>query len=60
MERELSHVNCEERPPWFARAFELFTYEYFDSTSAAMLARSEWEQRQRLEQNERSQRPVAE
>jgi len=43
------------RPPWFARAFELFAHEHFDSTSAAILAHSEWEQRKRLGENERLQ-----
>jgi hypothetical protein len=33
------------RPPWYRRAFELFMYEHFDSEAAAMLARSEWNER---------------
>jgi hypothetical protein len=36
-----------ERPPWYRRAFELFAFHYFDCDSAALLARSEWQQRQR-------------
>ena len=48
-----------ERPPWYPRAFQLFTDEHFDSDTAAMLARSEWQQQQRrlLDGNE-PERPI--
>jgi len=44
--------NEPERPPWYKRAFHLFAHEHFDSDNAAMLARSEWNERQRRQANE--------
>ena len=44
--------NQPERPPWYRRAFELFRFEHFDSDTAAMLARSEWNERQKRQEHE--------
>jgi hypothetical protein len=53
-------ADLDERPPWYARAFQLFAHEHFDSDNAAMLARSEWQQQQlrrSLDANE-PERPI--
>ncbi len=50
-------MSDSNRPPWFARTLELFANEHFDSTNAALLARSEWQSRQRLDVDERPSSP---
>ena len=50
-----------DRPDWSPRAFQLFAHEHFDSDTAAMLARSEWQQQQlrrALDGNEPDRRPL--
>lgn len=53
-------ASNSDRPEWYARAYALWRNEFFDTASAELIARSEWQnQRARLDSDERPITPPA-